>query len=110
MTKESLRGIDKRLIFREGFVSEQATRDNGSIDITGVTYNNGVATFDGVDGTDDGISATPVAGTANIIIGNNSSNNTTFDGNIPITKVVSGIATIKQIENYYNATKRYFGK
>ncbi len=46
MTKESLTGIDKNLVFKETFNSEQATRRNGGVP-TDVTYSNGVGTFNG---------------------------------------------------------------
>jgi len=73
---------------------------------TGITniYFNGT-----LSGSGDQYSGTPVAG-SNIFIGNLTGGNATFDGNIPVIKVIQGIATTKQIENYYNSTKRYFGK
>ena len=46
MTKESLSGIDKRLIFRETFNSEQSTRDNGGTPAN-VDFSNGVGIFNG---------------------------------------------------------------
>lgn len=44
--KESLAKLSPNLIFRETFSSEEATRANGGTP-TAVTYNNGVATFNG---------------------------------------------------------------
>jgi len=66
-------------------------------------YVNGV-----LSGSANQDSGTPAAGTTNFLIGNDNTQVRTFDGNIPITKLVSSILTTKQIEQYYNSTKRYF--
>ena len=50
MTKESKYNIDHpRLIFSETFADEQSVRRNGGIPSGDVSFNNGVATFDGVN-------------------------------------------------------------
>ena len=98
MTKESLRGIDKRLILRETFNSESDVSNNGIF--TNVVFSKGNGIF---NGSSSFIGYGNFTGLAN-------GGNATFDGNIPVTKVIQGIATTKQIENYYNSTKRYFGK
>jgi len=46
MVKESLSGIDKRLIFRETFNDEASVRANGGTP-TAVTFSNGVGSFNG---------------------------------------------------------------
>lgn len=68
-------------------------------------YINGI-----LSGTPNQNSDTPVAASTNLFIGNKEAVSATFNGNIPIVKIVSGILSTKQIENYYNATKRYFNK
>ena len=45
---------------------------------------------------------TPVAGTTNILIGNNSAGDRTFDGAIKVVKIFNGIATPTQITERYN--------
>ena len=48
MTKESLRGIDSRLVFRETFNSESDTINNGGTS-TAVDFSEGIGTFNGID-------------------------------------------------------------
>lgn len=46
MAKESLYGIERRLVFRETFESEESVRRNGGVP-TGVNFSNGSANFNG---------------------------------------------------------------
>ena len=53
-------------------------------------------------------SGTPVAGTTNVIIGNNSGQSHTFDGLISDVRVYSRVLTPDEIKVIYNQTKKYY--
>ncbi len=55
-----------------------------------------------LSGSADLDSGTPVAGTTNVIIGNNDGQTRTFDGTINDIKIYEGIATTEEIEEVYN--------
>jgi len=58
-----------------------------------------------LSGTADQSSGTPVAGTTNVIIGNNSATTRTFDGLIPKLKVVEGILSLADITREWSSTR-----
>lgn len=51
---------------------------------------------------------TPVAGTTNVIIGNNSGTTRTFDGNISELKVYENILSIEDITNIWSSTRKKY--
>lgn len=63
-----------------------------------------------LSGAADQDSGTPVAGTANITVGNTAATTATFDGKIPEVIVVSGILTVAEISQYYTSTKHLYNK
>ena len=69
---------------------------------TGVTnfYINGVAS-----GTANQASGTPVAGTTNLIVGNNSGASGTFDGSIAKCGIIKGILTSQEIAQMWTSIK-----
>ncbi len=58
-----------------------------------------------LSGSADQNSGVPVAGTTNVIIGNNNTQTRTFDGLISNLQVVEGIVDLNTIIDYYNLTK-----
>ena len=58
----------------------------------------------------DADSGTPVAGSTNIIIGNNNVDISTTDGQLPEVIILEGLLTPSEISNYYTATKAKYGK
>jgi len=60
-----------------------------------------------LSGGADQDSGTPVAGTTNVIIGNHSGATRTFDGLIPIIKVVENILPLAQITEFYKYSKLF---
>ena len=106
---------DKFYVFSDGVNSAKSTTivKLGQWQLIAIKRTaDGTCTFyqDCVDVTDDSSSGTPEAGDTNIIIGNSAAGTNTWDGNIPILKIVKGLLTTKQIENYFVATKHYFNK
>ena len=59
-----------------------------------------------LSGSADLDSGTPEAGTTNVIIGNHSAANRTFDGLIPKLKVVEGILSLAEISRYWSSSLR----
>jgi hypothetical protein len=78
MSKESPYSPYKKLVFREVFDSESGVRSRGG---------------------------TPVAGTTNVIIGNNSGATRTFDGLIPMLQVFENVLTLEQITQIWSSTR-----
>jgi hypothetical protein len=74
-----------------------ATRDAAGL---ANIYLNGV-----LSGTADQTSGTPVAGTTNVQIGNNSSLVNTFDGYIDDVRIYNRVLTVAEINRIYNLGK-----
>ena len=66
-------------------------------------YVNGV-----LNGTANEASGTPVAGTTNLILGNNNAGGTTFDGYQSDYRIYSGILTAVEISQLYTSEKRKY--
>lgn len=60
-----------------------------------------------LSGSADQDSGVPVAGTDNVFIGNRDAADRTFDGEIPILKVVEGILSLEQITQFWSETKKH---
>jgi len=66
-----------------------------------------------IDGEQSGVETdadTPVAGDTNITIGNKSTNDRTWDGELPEVRVIEGLLTAAEISQYYTATKHKYQK
>ena len=86
------------------FVS--ATRTAGGI--TNI-YIGDLSNAPALSGAANQLSGTPVAGISNIIIGNSSTQDRTFDGNIPMLKVYEGILDIDTITQIWSETRKEIG-
>ncbi len=123
LVKESLYSLYPGLIFRETFNSETDLRKNGGVP-TSVIFSNGTCIFNGssskvvytaktnsspvVSGTENQNSGTPVVGTTNIIIGNDSTGVSTFNGKIGFVRVYEGILALENITQIWTSTVNYF--
>ena len=61
-----------------------------------------------LSGAADQNSGTPVAGTTNVIIGNNDAQTRTFDGLIPEIKVIENILSLDDITRYWSESRKNY--
>ena len=59
-----------------------------------------------LSGNADQDSGSPISGTTNVIIGNNSGATRTFDGLIPELEVIESILTLAQITQYWSSSRK----
>ncbi len=73
----------------------------------GITRNGATIAFyiNGVNETSDATAASPVAGTTNLIIGNNAIQTKTFDGKISDLRVFNRVLSLSEIRGIYNSTR-----
>ena len=67
-------------------------------------YVNGV-----LSGSANQDSGTPVAGTVNIVVGNDSGGTRSFDGKLPHIRVIDGLLTVEEISLMFTSEKQKYG-
>ena len=70
-------------------------------------YIGNTSTAPALSSTADQASGTPVAGTTNIILGNNTAGTATFDGRIASFKIYDGILSTDELTQEWSSTRRF---